>query len=166
MKNWYEGASVPSFNRALWIVGTSVSGKSSFSQYVAKGLHDVPIFETGRWLRSIHHPEAATAELTASTLSLLEKDARFFSHKISQGIAAYTRVIVVGARNPIDFVDNFRVKTDAVIFLGTETFQPATTFERTGVEAIKACARFFVDAGLILPERVVFLEPSNAIDEM
>ena len=112
---------------------------------------NVEIIETGKWIRAMHHPESETPELTASVCSILDKDSRFFSRKIAE-----ERSIVVGTRNPTDFVDSFNAKTDAVVFLGLNQFTAKTSFEKSGVDAICAFVGFLRTSDFVTHDRVVF----------
>jgi len=152
---WYDHIVIPSFKRTLWIIGLSGSGKSSFARAVNLKLN-VEIIETGKWIRAMHHPESETPELTASVCSILDKDSRFFSRKIAEEIKKFERSIVVGTRNPTDFVDSFNAKTDAVVFLGLNQFTAKTSFEKSGVDAICAFVDFLRTSDFVTHDRVVF----------
>lgn len=164
VKDWYNTSTIPTFRRALWIIGTSAAGKSTFSKTIADR-EETSILEAGRWAREMHCEGTDVSVMTATTLSILGKDERYFSRLINQELSKHDRLIVTGARNPIDFVDNFDVKRDGVVFLGTNAFPPQTDFEHVGVDAIKLHVAFMISCGLLPPTRVESLEPyDDAID--
>lgn len=158
MKTWYAHVKQPPFDRALWIVGSSAAGKSTISRAISIAMN-IPVCEAGRWIREMHRLDATVDELTATTLKILGRDERYFSRLIAEDLARHPRCIISGSRNPIDFVDNFNVHRDAVMFLGTATFPAQTGFERAGVNAILAYTEFLLLSGSIKDDNIVKVEP-------
>jgi hypothetical protein len=152
---------IPIFYRALWIIGMSGIGKSTLATRLAKE-GNYEIVECGKEIRSMHHKNAGVAELTATTLSLLEKDHRYFSKVIKNDLnriheAKDNKSIVVGCRNPTDFVDNFHPKNDAIIFLGLNENEPFSSFEANGIEAIVIYVSFLKSQGIIKESQILRL---------
>jgi len=159
---WYEHLKAPEFNRVLWVLGATHSGKSTVARRIAAETGAVHM-EGSKWIRQMHSPDCGVAELTATAMSILEKDERHFSRLICQDIGleveAGRRVVFAGSRNPFDFVDNFDVSTDAAVVVGSLSCPPQTTFEEFGLEAIDAHLRFMVATGILPKARVVCVEP-------
>lgn len=134
--------SKPWFSRALWIIGNSACGKSTFAKQIKSD--EETILECGKFVRDLHSPDATVFELTATTYSMLGKDHKHFSKKIEDALKDQKNVIVVGARNPTDFVHNFRPKSDGVVFLDGIDYLASTDFECYGIKAIKAYVDFLI----------------------
>ncbi len=160
---WYEHLKVPEFRRVLWVLGTTHSGKSTVARKIAAETGAIHL-EGSKWVRQMHAPDCGVAELTATAMSILHKDERYFSRLIREDLERGTRepgsrVVFAGSRNPFDFVDNFDVQNDAAILVGVESCPPQSVFEEFGLEAIRAHLRFVQATGLVLSNRVVSVEP-------
>lgn len=149
---------MPAFTRALWVIGPTGSGKSTFAKDVGC-LLDIPLLECGKWSREMVGPNASVEYITNASLNALKENNRLFSNKIKEELASRPTSIVVGSRNPIDFVDNFNPKTDAVIFLETAMLKGKTVFETTGIQTIISFVTFLCSSGLLAREQVIFSEP-------
>lgn len=158
---WYEHLKAPEFRRVLWVLGTTHSGKSTVARMIAAET-GARHLEGSKWVRQMHHSDAGVAELTATAMSILHKDERYFSkliHGDLQLASRSSRVVFAGSRNPFDFVDNFDLSQDAIVMVGTESCPPQSTFEQFGLEAIRAHVRFMLATGLLLERQVVSVEP-------
>ena len=160
---WYEHLKVPQFDRVLWVLGTTHSGKSTVARKVAAET-GARHLEGSKWVRQMHSPDCGVAELTATAMSILHKDERYFSKLIHDDLKMATRmpgerVVFAGSRNPFDFVDNFDVSRDAIVMVGTESCPPQSVFEQFGLEAIRAHVRFMLATGLLLERQVASAEP-------
>lgn len=166
MNGWYDHVNSPAFKRTLWVIGPSTVGKSTFALSVA-AMEGVPLLEAGFWARSMCSPNATVAELTSMSLAVLRSDERYFSKLIGAELAKQERSVLAGSRNPIDFIDNFNVLRDAVVFLGLSTVTARSAFEETGTATIASYVRFLLCGGLIEPGAVVVAEPRrNAIHQV
>ncbi len=161
------------YDRAVWVMGPTGSGKSTYAKRLqARWPKDTHILECGSFVREMHGPGATAEELTATTYACLDKDPRHFSKLIRNKINVLTRVdrahfiarcsmaIIVGARNPLDFIDNFEIGKDGIIFLNG--FEPKTDFERLGLDAIRKHVEFMVEVNILAKRQVLFLEPNRA----
>ena len=128
--------------KRLWIIGNSKSGKSTFAKRCSNRF-GIPIFEAGKFCRELN-PEMDNTRLADYCTRILQNDDnhRFFSDKIKEGLGEDSYVIV-GVRNPVDFLDSFDPYRDFVIFLEDDS-EPASEFEKLGIEAIKRIMDFFV----------------------
>lgn len=153
---WYDPKSVPFFSRALWLVGHTGAGKSTFANTLVTTGYAECLLEAGETVRKMHGPEATVEQFTATTLDCLDKDPRFFAKKIEARIEELEdcRVVVVGARNPVDVAACFDPKQDAMMLLSSGG-NYATPFEKTGIQAILALMRFWQAIDVISTEQFV-----------
>lgn len=160
---WYDLSLLPKYNRALWIVGPTGTGKSTLAetiQRVGSPFYGVEVLECGSFARisAARAGVVRTVEaITAHAIGRLAENHFVFANDICdelEGNGGDERVVVVGARNPTDFVLNFEPLYDAAVFLSGEG---ATAFERTGIEAIRAYLRFLLAVDLLDAEQVVDL---------
>lgn len=157
---WYKHLVVPPFTRALWVIGPTSSGKSTLAKEWGSVL-EIELLECGKWAREMAGPTASTEYITNASVTGLRKNNRLFSEKIKRELASRTQSIVVGCRNPIDFVDNFVPATDAVVFLETGLVAGATLFEDTGIKAILAFVKFLYSTKMLERDCVAFAEPNR-----
>jgi hypothetical protein len=162
---WYKLDALPRFDRALWILGPTGSGKSTLAkQILALPVYQeerenpfdggLAILECGRFARALAPKGASAQVLAACSCDALDKDVRFFSRKIGRALKAHgqrsQQVLVVGARNPIDFLDHFDVKRDAVLSLpDAGRARRLSAFETQGLEAIHKAIHFLSSNGLL-----------------
>lgn len=152
------------YERAIWVLGPTGSGKSTLAKKLqSQWLNDVEVLECGSFARALLPPEATVSELTGLTYGYLEKDAKFFSKKIAAALAR-TRLgkmmVVVGARNPIDFMDNFDTEKDSAIII--RGFEPKSEFEELGLKAIEAHLDFLKEVHIIAKRQVAYLTADDA----
>lgn len=160
---WYDHLQVPKFHRVLWVLGNTHSGKSTVARKIAAETGATHL-EGSKWVRQMHSPDCGVAELTATAMSILHKDERYFSKLIREDLERATRepgsrVVFAGSRNPIDFVDNFDVTRDAIVMVGAKGCPPQSDFERFGLGAILMHVAFLVGTGLILESQFASVEP-------
>ena len=158
--NWYKHLVVPPFTRALWVIGPTASGKSTWAKEVGSVL-EIELLECGKWARAMAGATASTEYITNASMTAIRKNNRLFSDKIREELASRTQSIVVGSRNPIDFVDNFVPATDAVVFLETGIVAGQTIFEDMGIKAIIAYVKFLYSTKMIERDRIAFAEPDR-----
>ncbi len=131
---------------SIWIVGASNTGKST----IAAELHlttDLPVVEAGQFCRAICMPGVGRGTLNKTASMILQDDHRYFSMKIF-GELYNKNAIVVGVRNPVDFIDSFNPKLDKVIFLSAnDTTEKG--FDTEGVNGIKSVVDFFLSVGIL-----------------
>ncbi len=158
--NWYETNSIPTFGRTLWVIGYSGVGKSTFARTLAEETESETV-ECGSFIRAMHPGETSVEVLTASSLALLENDHLYFAKKIKAKIDDVDedgkRSIVVGCRNPSDFVHCFDPHHDAVVFLASPGL-PKTVFEFEGITVIKKYIRYLQNIELVGEQQVVVLD--------
>lgn len=156
--DWYTICRPPKFDRALWIIGATGTGKSTLAKSMAEE-SGAKVLECGSFIRSMMSPDATTKELTASSLAILDNDCRYFAKRIGDSLDDLEddggQVIVAGCRNPIDFATNFNPKTDSVIFLEAEASKLATDFEEKGIGSIKTILIFLREMGLVKSRQIV-----------
>lgn len=157
---WYKHLVIPPFTRALWVIGPTGSGKSTWAKEVGSTL-DIPLLECGKWAREMAGPTASTEYITNASLTAIKKNNRLFSDKIKEELASRKESIVVGSRNPIDFVDNFVPETDAVVFLETGIRRGDTMFEGMGIKAIIAYVKFLYSTKMLERDCIGFAEPNR-----
>lgn len=136
---------------SIWIIGYTRSGKSPFAQQLATRLN-LPILEAGRFAREQFGNNGDVSETTARAEAMLRGDHRYYSRLIN-AFACRRNMIIVGVRNPIDFVDSFEPATDSVIFLNAGN-GAATEFEEKGIAAIRAILAFLMGVGSLPRDRV------------
>jgi len=132
---------IPHFTRYIWAIGPSGSGKSTWAKELG-----LPILETGSWVRSWHHTEATTEELSFTTIECLGKDHRYFSKLIKFNLKKIdAKGVIVGVRNPIDFIDHFDPHLDGIVrFIG----ETKSEFEKEGLSAIDGIISFMLRTGI------------------
>lgn len=137
---------------SIWIIGPSRSGKSRLAENVAH-VFGLPIVETGLICRDFCIPGAEYEVLADFAAELLQKDLRYFSWRIlkeTQGREA----VVVGARNPVDFIECFDPTKDGVLLLEAGII-PKPGFDTEGIDSIKAILKFFLSLGIVKQSQVV-----------
>lgn len=150
---------------STWIIGYTGSGKSTFARRLSERFSQ-EILETGKFARDKWpaREDDGVRTLTAIAIDALKESGhRYFSKLIAAEIASKD-LIIVGARNPVDFLDSFNPKKDDVIFLNTET-PPATEFEEYGVNAIRAIVKFFVVTKIIKEEQAMSITADKENDD-
>lgn len=159
-RQWYDRPT-PSFERALWVIGHTSSGKSTYAKKIAENA-GIFAFEAGAWVRENCDKNASTEELTEYAQKTLKEQPRFSALKIQRVLTSLSenqRIIISGARNPFDFVTNFDHKLDSVVFLGMNRFPAKTTFEHLGIITIREYIDFLIETEQIEKSQKFEYEP-------
>jgi len=122
----------------LWILGATGVGKSTLAR---KLFAEHEILEAGSFARA-EMPDCDVDTITANAMSNLEKDPQYYAAKITRYLALHNPKCVVGCRNPLDFVMNFRASRDIALILRADGIPYRTTFEQKGLSAIHRIIEF------------------------
>lgn len=141
----------------IWIIGATDSGKSTLAKRIAKQ-EQLPIIEMGEFVRSISVPNANYMQLVKTAEEVLQQDYRYFSKLLKTKLREINRTIIVGTRNPIDFVDNYN-PNDKIIILVSKA---QVGFEQDGLDAITKIIYFLDSTTQVIPEyNVEILNPNK-----
>lgn len=147
---------------SIWIIGASGSGKSTLAKMLSERT-GLPIFEAGKFTRESCALGAEYEELQNMAIERLKNDHRYFSWRILKETTGKD-LIIVGVRNPVDFVDSFDPREDRVLFL-TGAVAAQIGFETEGLAAIRAILSFFWVTEIIEGWRVQFITAQKESDD-
>lgn len=147
---------------SVWIIGATGSGKSTLAKRLSRET-GMPVLETGLFCRAMCRSDASAEALAKIAVAALAKDYRHFSRKIATALEGRIRHVVVGARNPVDFIDSFSPKQDIVISLSAG--KAKTPFEYHGIAAITRIIHFWLAAEIIKSAQYQMLDADKTQED-
>ena len=153
--------------RNIFVVGTSGTGKTTFSNELAK-MFDLEAVSASRWTTKFGYkktdPDYRT-KVTEATKTALVDDPYVCINDLSLTIESRDShsFIIEGIRNPFDFMNLFSPERDYVIFLKPNDVKSvANNTLDDGVKHILSNVYWMIDANIVSIEQV-FTESSHLI---
>jgi tRNA A37 N6-isopentenylltransferase MiaA len=132
----------------IFIIGFTKTGKSTLAEYLSKQFK-FKIIESSKSLKDKYpiknkeSKEKYVKRITNTSRKLLKSDLTYFSDSIKKQLT--TNNIIVGIRNPIDFISLYNPKKDIIIRTFTNKNIYYSDFEKSGIEIIDSLLLFYTN---------------------